>query len=194
MKMLRACFENRTGKGLRARQGGRQGKAGRRRIFARNLQPRSNAASRPAPPQDRPGYFQNRLSVSPSQTEFRRKSREGQNYFRASFENRRAWGKASDAKPQLWAAIRNAPPHYMCGKTWWQNAWAWFRPSRPRNNVCNISPGPSLALLAPAQLSHRGLFRPESPYPPLITPFQPRSWKIKLLCGTGVVFNRGCYE
>jgi hypothetical protein len=33
----------------------------RGRLCERNLQPRSNDASRPAPPQDRPGYFQNTL-------------------------------------------------------------------------------------------------------------------------------------
>ena len=43
-------------------RGGADGEARRGRIFERNLQPRSNEASRLAPPQDRPIYFQNTLS------------------------------------------------------------------------------------------------------------------------------------
>jgi hypothetical protein len=42
-------------------RGGADGEARRGRIFERNLQPRSNEASRLAPPQDRPRYFQNML-------------------------------------------------------------------------------------------------------------------------------------
>ncbi len=42
-------------------RGGADGETRRRRIFERNLQLRSNEASRPAPPQDRPIYFQSTL-------------------------------------------------------------------------------------------------------------------------------------
>jgi hypothetical protein len=46
-------------------RGGADGEARRRRISLVDLRLRSNEASRPAPPQDRPSYFQNTLFGGP---------------------------------------------------------------------------------------------------------------------------------
>ena len=93
-------------------RGGVAGKARRGRIFARNLQPRSNDASRPAPPQDRPWYFPYTLPSNGGSVRayIRHAASTGRKFHGKSFAGRRRAAATGDPKSVACSLLKDPGP------------------------------------------------------------------------------------